>query len=106
MRDTAALAEQSDPARNAMFGRRWTGPPAQKRKAPGSDTQGSFEKLNLTDKTTTADLAGQRALFKALRHAAEIDRTADLLLALGFGRQAERLSHNAAAIREAVTGDR
>jgi hypothetical protein len=104
MRDTAALADQSDPGCNALFSRRWTGPPPRNRKGPGVATRASFGKLNHHSKQTdsTATKAAERAVCKARRRAAELDRLADFMLALGYAPAAERFSHQAHALREAV----
>ena len=44
------------------------------------------------------EMAGQRALFKAVARAAELDRLADFLLHLGYAPAAERISHQAHSI--------
>jgi hypothetical protein len=106
MRDVAAMAAQSDPGRNGMFHRRWTGPPPPgQRKGQGRrNTLASFGKLNLisADTDSTATQAGERAVCKAERRAAELDRRARLYHDLSLVDAGLRAQAVAAEIREAL----
>lgn len=48
-------------------------------------------------------IVADQAIAAALRFAADIDRRADHLLSVGRHAQAERLAHQAADLRQAVT---
>jgi len=100
--DGAASAAASDPALNRQFSRRWTGPPQKRERRPWDRTANSGNHNNNAAVSATAAAAVQRALIVAARRAAQLDRTADLLLALGRHSQAERLSHRALELRELV----
>jgi hypothetical protein len=103
--DTAAMAAASDPQANRQFSRRWTGPPPKNRKRPGASPQAPRAKFeSVTNKPTDSlgEQSVQRALQRALARAARLDRTADLLLALGKHPQAERLSRAAAELCDLV----
>jgi hypothetical protein len=100
--DTAAMAAASDPRANRQFSRRWTGPPPKNRKRPGASPQApraNFESVTNQPTDSAAERSVQRALERALARAAKLDRTADLLLAIGKHAIAERLSHAAAELR-------
>jgi hypothetical protein len=102
MRDTAALAAQSDPGRNGMFHRRWTGPPPPRhRKGPGRDTWASLGKFkhNSADTNSTPDDAARRAVIKAQARAEALDRRARLMAAVGLRDAALRAEGVAAGIR-------
>jgi hypothetical protein len=100
MRGLARAAAQLDPCRNVRYPGRWTGPPPRNRRGPGRDPQAHLGKLNSATEYTTADLATSRVLVKALTRANELDRLADFMLQLGYGRQAEHLAHRAHATRD------
>jgi hypothetical protein len=104
MLDAARAAAQSDPNRNALFIRRWTGPPPPNRKGPGRDTQAHFEKLNHNSASsyTAPELAAQRAMRHALRRVAEIEQRARLMDAIGLRGASLRLGGIAASIRAEV----
>jgi hypothetical protein len=100
--DTAAMAAASDPQANRQFSRRWTGPPPKNRKRPGASPQApraNFEVITNQPQDSVAERSVQRALERVRLRAARLDRTADLLLALGKHAIAERLSHRAAELR-------
>jgi hypothetical protein len=100
--DAAQAAGQSDPACNRHFSRRWTGPPPKNQKRPGASPQApraNFESVTNQPTDSAVERTVQRALERALARAARLDRTADLLLALGKHAIAERLSHAAAELR-------
>src|SRR4051794_2151822 len=97
----AYYAAQSWPDANPRFA--W--PPPQERKRPADRATGrqaqTFDSITERDPNTHTTVA-QRACAFALRRAARIDRTADLLLSLGRVEAAERLSHVAAELRGAA----
>src|ERR1019366_10494434 len=104
MRDTAAMADQSAPNRNRQARRLWEPPPLN-RKRPRCRP----EALHLDQKTQpiqtdydAAEACAQRAVAKARARAQGMDRLADALLQMGYGKPAERLSHKAHSLREAV----
>jgi len=105
MRDTATMAAQSDPACNAMFGRRWTGPPPRKPKGQRRDPLTPFGKLNLNIVTinSRAEGAAQRAVRHAVRRVAEIERRAEIMAAVGLADAALRLAAVAESIREVLS---
>lgn len=98
--DAARAAAQSWPDTNPNF----VWPPPEKRKRQGLHHQ-SPAPVGIYSSSTRADTrstsVAQRAVAKALARAAALDRTADALLGLGRHLQAERLAHQAAALREA-----
>jgi hypothetical protein len=80
-----------------------TGPPPNRkrqRRHPLASDRNTETQPSHPDSTAT--LAGERALFKALTRAGELDRLAGFLLHLGYTRQAARLSHRARTIRGEV----
>jgi len=101
--DAARAAEMTHRECNPSFNRRWTGPPP-KRNNPGRDPGVVIGKLKLNSESAfgTPERSAQRAIEAALRHAARMDRLADRLLQLGYHEPAERLSHRAQELREAV----
>jgi len=102
MMDPAAAAAQSWPDTNPAFRRPWAMPPPQTRKRPVPGETSSRAKSGSNSGSTasnTATAAAQRAIAFAQRRAAEIDRTADLLLSIGRHIQAERLANLAAELR-------
>jgi hypothetical protein len=95
--DGGRAADQSWPDNNRWFAARWAEPPPQARKRPGRHPRALATKSDsISHITITAtDATAQPAVQFALRRAAQIDRTADLLLALGKHVQAERLARRA-----------
>lgn len=92
--DAARMAAQSDPDRNPQFRRRWSEPPLN-RKSPriAGTIQGLEFKVGSSDKEIS--LIG-----RILQLAMRLDRAADAELALGHHLIAERLSRQAAELRE------
>jgi hypothetical protein len=85
MRDTAALAAQSDPARNRNFCGRWVEPSQKRRNRRGQPAASSGGSKNIAshhDSDGTA--SGQRAVEVAARRAAQLDRRAGLYRDLGL----------------------
>ena len=101
--DPARAAAQSWPDNNRWFAARWSEPP-KRRKRAGRHPRALATILDSSGHTTitATDATAQRAVQFALRLAAQIDRTADLLSALGKHVQAEPLARRAQQIREAV----
>jgi hypothetical protein len=98
--DTARAAEMSWPDRNYQF-RRWWGPPQKRNPVlAATSTRADYSNSSSAQILSAIDGPAQRAIAFALRRAAQIDRQADLLLALGKHLQAHRLSHRARQIRE------
>jgi hypothetical protein len=96
--DGARAADQSDPAQNYHFSRRWS--PPEKRNPALAGTRNGADFVTTSEITLDPiDQTVQRAIACALRRAARIDRTADLLLSIGRVDAAERLAHRAAEIR-------
>jgi hypothetical protein len=105
MLDAARAAAQSDPSRNGLFSRRWTGPPPWNRKGPDHYTGAPFGNLNLSDaahQLPVSERSAQRAMRHALGRAAEIERRAVLLEAIGLRDASLRLGALAATIRAEV----
>jgi hypothetical protein len=100
--DPARAADMADPLCNFHFSRPWTGPPA--RKSQGRRPQAFSKGIGGREGTSvnTGEAAAQRAIGKAIARAARLDRTAVLLLALGYHPQAGRLAHRAAELRAVV----
>lgn len=103
MRDTAALAAQSDPNRNFAFSRTWRLP--SKRRSPAltaisnrAKDLGNFS----ADTDTRTDLVVQRAITAATRRAADLDRRAKLLRLVGLRDAADRAEVIAERIRTEV----
>jgi len=91
-RDYARLADQ---AHTRLLARCWPPDPDKEKRRPGEGRR--FDKLNRNSNAPT-DSPDRPALQDAMR----LDRAAGLLLALGRHRAAERLAHQAAALREAA----
>lgn len=103
--DTARAAEMSHRECNPSFVRRWTGPPPPKRRNPGRDPGAVIGKLKLNIESVSdiAVRAAQRAIETAERRAAQWDRLADDLRALGYWLPADRLRRQATGLRAAVS---
>lgn len=101
MRDSARMADQSDPARNRWFSNRWTGPAAPKRNGPETDLRTVIGKSRISSESvfTTAERAGQRAIRGAMQRRADILRRAEIARVLGLFEAANRLAIVAARIR-------
>ena len=97
--DTARLAAMSDPAKNYQFRRSWSPPKRRNPAMAGTIDRADFD-ISSEISLTPIDLTVQRAIACAMRRAARIDRTADLLLSVGRVDAAERLSRVAADLRE------
>ncbi len=93
--NAARFADMSDLAKNWRFSRPWDEPPPQKRKRQGRHPLASSKSIVAQLSYISPQTAAQRA--------AQIDRTADLLLSVGRVDAAERLAHRAAEIRGATT---
>jgi hypothetical protein len=93
MRDAAAMAAQSDPLKNQHFRRRW-GPPLDRsgRRVIATTTRSA----NPKDSSSGTEHSYSHRLLQAFR----LDRLADQELAIGRTHQAERLAHEAQALRE------
>jgi hypothetical protein len=90
------MAKQSDPLLNPNFRRRWSGPPL-KRISPRTTgiVQGLEFKVGSSEKDNSLTESMLQAAFR-------LDRLADQELAIGRVTAAERLAHEAQALREAV----
>jgi hypothetical protein len=101
--DAARAAAQSWPDNNRWFAARWSERP-KSRKRPGRHPRAlaTVSDSSSGPINTATDEIVQRAITVALRRAVQIDRTTDLLLALGKHVQADRLARRAQQIREAV----
>ncbi len=93
--DAARMAAQSDPERNPNFRRRWSAPPLNRKRPrtvgaiPGA--QNSFGNSSEAENSEGARL---------IQWACRLDRIADAELAFGQVAAAERLSAQAAEMRE------
>jgi hypothetical protein len=96
--DAARAADMSWPDRNYQFHRPWRPPEKRNPAMAGTIDRADFDISSETE-NTAIDLTVQRAIAYAMRRAAVIDRTADLLLSVGRVDAAERLAHRAAEIR-------
>lgn len=77
--------------------------PTQNRMSrPAGAAHSGSQKINGTAEYKAAEACAQPALVFAARRAAALDLLADCCLQFGMGDAAERLSHRAASIREAV----
>ncbi len=91
------MAAQSDPDRNPNFRRRWSAPPLKRERPrivgaiPGA--QNSFGSSSEIENSKSARL---------IQWACRLDRIADAELAFGHVAAAERLSAQAAEMREAA----
>ncbi len=94
--DTAQMATQPDPDRNPNFRRRW-GPPPPRRASP--QTPGSVQGPDFKNGSSEKE---NRMIERLLQAAFRLDHQADAELAIGRHAAAERLSHLAAELREAV----
>jgi hypothetical protein len=94
--DVARMASQSDPLLNPHFRRRW-GPPPLKRNRP--QPTGIGQGAEFEDCSSTAE---DNHTLRLLQAAFRLDRLADAELALGRATAAERLAHEAHALREAT----
>jgi hypothetical protein len=96
--DSARAAAMSWPDRNYQFRRPWRPPQKRNPVLAGTRNRAEFEISSEADNTEIEHTV-QRAIDFALRRAAVIDRTADLLLSVGRVDAAERLSRVAADLR-------
>ncbi len=94
--DAARMAAQSGPPHTYHFSRRWQGPPL-KRISPR--TTGIVQGLKFENGSSEEDNSLTERLLQA---ACLLDRLADAELAIGRVAAAERLAHEAQALREAV----
>jgi hypothetical protein len=97
--DTARLAAMSWPDLNYQFRRSWS-PPDKRNPALAGTRNGADFVTTSEISLDQIDLTVQRAIACAMRRAARIDRTADLLLSVGRVDAAERLSRIAHDLRE------
>jgi hypothetical protein len=96
--DPARAADMSWPDLNYQFRRSWSPPDKRNPALAGTRNGANFVTTSEISLDQT-DLTVQRAIAYAMRRAAKIDRTADLLLSIGRTDAAERLAHRAAEIR-------
>jgi hypothetical protein len=89
------MAAQSDPDRNYHFSRRWSGPPLESKRPPTGDTVQRARKS-----ISSSDLINTKSS-RILQWACRLDRAADVELQHGHVAIAERLSRQAAELREA-----
>jgi hypothetical protein len=89
------MAAQSDPTLNYHFRRRW-GPPTDRSGLRVVAT--TTRNAKLKDSSSVTDHSYSQKLLQAFR----LDRLADAELAVGHIAQAERLAHEAQALREAI----
>ncbi len=89
------MAAQSDPDRNPNFRRRWSAPPLkQTRPRIAGTIQGAREDFDNSSNNDHNDAA------RFFQWASRLDRVADYELAHGHADAAERLSQQAAELRE------
>ena len=91
--DAARMAAQSDPLRNKHFRRRWLEPPGWGETGPAIGLAGPG--ISKAQQQTEVSL-----MARIIQRAIDLDRRADSELALGRHHIAERLSHQAAQMRE------
>jgi hypothetical protein len=94
--DAARMAAMSDPARNFHFSRRWQGPPLDR---SGPRIVPTIQRAKIED--GSSDMVNTSAA-RLLQAACFLDRLADQELAIGRVNAAERLAHEAQALREAT----
>ncbi len=94
--DAARYAAMSDPARNYHFHRGWDFPPPIKRDRPPIAGTIAGAKNSMGNISSTENSDGARLIQWACR----LDRIADAELAFGHVAAAERLSAQAAEMRE------
>ncbi len=94
--DAARMALQSDPDKNPNFRRRWSGPPLDRR---GPRIVPTIQRPEFEDDSSDMVITSSARLLQA---AFRLDRQADAELAIGRHTAAERLAHEAQALREAV----
>jgi hypothetical protein len=101
------MAALSDPGRNAMFARRWTGPPpsqTRKRPEPLHKPQPSIRNQNLNHfDIAISEAASQRACRAAVRRLRAIERRTEVLEAIGLTDAALRLAAVAESIRAVLS---
>jgi hypothetical protein len=100
--DGAAMAAESDPARNRQFARRWTDPPPQKRRRPaldGTSNRAAFIDGSSKPEPTGPDAMAQRGIAAALRRADQLERRASILARIGQRPAAVRLASIACELR-------
>ncbi len=91
------MAAMSDPLRNFNFSRRWVGPPDWKRERPA--IAGTINRAEFKDGSS---IHQTNASARLSQWASRLDRIADYELAHGHNDAAERLSRQAAELREAM----
>ena len=96
MSAAAVLAAMSDPDQTNNLRRRWSGPPLDRsgHRVVATTTRSAKPKDSSSDTINTLSARRLQAAFR-------LDRLADAELAVGRLAQAERLAHEAQALREA-----